>query len=188
MKLKQLLPVLVALIAIGILGFLLKMTQSVDADLHRARLENIRAVDNLDIELNRLFTQTRASSLADAAADRSKITERLGHDLDALDKGPMALRGLTKDLDKKLDTFLDTIEAKFELGFDFEARNTLLNQGLVNNMDAVPVNTDALLAAATPASREVLLPLIAQLKTELLTLSVTPAPSNAATIRDLLGQ
>lgn len=188
MKLKQLLPVLVAAIAIGILGFLLKKTQSVDADLHRARLENIRAVDNLDVELNRLFTQTRASSLADSAADRSKITERLGHDLDALDKGPLALRGLNKDLDKKLDTFLDTIEAKFELGFDFEARNTLLNQGLVNNMDAVPVNTDALLEAATPASREVLRPLIAQLKTELLTLSVTPAPSNAATIRDLLGQ
>ena len=188
MKLKQLLPVLIAGIAIGILGFLLKMTQSVDSDLHRARLENIRAVDNLDIELNRLFTQTRASSLADSAADRSKITERLGHDLDALDKGPKALRGLTKDLDKKLDQFLDTIEAKFELGFDFEARNTLLNQGLVNNMDAVPVNTDALLAAASAPEKEVLRPLIAQLKTEMLTLSVTPTPTNAATIRDLLSQ
>lgn len=188
MKFKQLLPVLVAVIAIGILGFLLKMTQSVDADLHSARLENIRAVDNLDVELNRLFTQTRASTLADSAADRSKITERLGKDLDALDKGPKALRGLTKDLDKKLDQFLDTIEAKFELGFDFEARNTLLNQGLVNNMDAVPVNTDALMAASTPATKEVLRPLLAQLKTELLTLSVTPNPTNAATIRELLGQ
>ncbi len=188
MKFKQLLPVLAAGIAIGILGFLLKMTQSVDSDLHRARLENIRAVDNLDVELNRLFTQTRASSLADSAADRTKITERLGKDLDALDKGPMALRGLNKDLDKKLDQFLDTIEAKFELGFDFEARNTLLNQGLVNNMDAVPVNTDALLAASPAATQEVLRPLVGQLKTELLTLSVTPTPTNAATIRELLTQ
>lgn len=188
MKLKQLFPLLVAVIAIGILGFLLKMTQSVDAELHRARLENIRAVDNLDVELNRLFTQTRASSLAGSAADRTKITQRLGSDLDALDKGPKALRGLTKDLDKKLDQFLDTIEAKFELGFDFEARNTLLNQGLVNNMDAVPVNTDALLAAATPATRETLRPLIGQLKTELLTLSVTPTPTNADTIHGLLDQ
>ncbi|MES2489000.1 MAG: DAHL domain-containing protein [Pseudomonadota bacterium] len=188
MKFKLLLPAIAAAIAIGILGFLLKMTQSVDGDLHRARLENIRAVNNLDIELNRLFTQTRASSLAGSAADRTKITQRLGKDLDALDKGPTALRGLNKDLDKKLDQFLDTIEAKFELGFDFEARNTLLNQGLVNNMDAVPFNSDALLAAAPPAKQEVLKPLLMQLKTELLTLSVTPTPNNAATIRDLISQ
>ena len=188
MKIKQLLPAVVATIAIGILGFLLLKTQSVDAELHRARLENIRAVDNLDVELNRLFTQTRASSLGASAADRTKITERLGKDLDALDKGPQALRGLNGDLDKKLDQFLDTIEAKFELGFDFEARNTLLNQGLVNNMDAVPINSDAVIAAATPATQENLRQLIAQLKTELLTLSVTPTPTNAATIHDLLEQ
>ena len=188
MKIKQLLPAVIAGVAIGILGFLLLKTQNVDAGLHSARLENIRAVDNLDVELNRLFTQTRASSLAGSAADRTKITERLGKDLDALDKGPQALRGLNKDLDKKLDQFLDTIEAKFELGFDFEARNTLLNQGLVNNMDAVPVNSDALIAAATPDTKENLRQLIGQLKTELLTLSVTPTPTNAATIRDLLSQ
>lgn len=188
MKIKQLLPAVIAGIAIGILGFLLLKTQSVDSELHRSRLENIRAVDNLDVELNRLFTQTRASSLAGSAADRTKITERLGRDLDALDKGPQALRGLNKDLDKKLDQFLDTIEAKFELGFDFEARNTLLNQGLVNNMDAVPVNSDAVINAATPDTKETLRQLVGQLKTELLTLSVTPTPNNASTIRDLLAQ
>src|SRR3546814_11566765 len=53
-------------------------------------------------------------------------------------KGPKSLRGLTPDLDKKLDTFLDTIDSKFELGFDFEARSTLLTQRAINAIDAVP--------------------------------------------------
>jgi two-component system NtrC family sensor kinase len=188
MKLKQLLPALAAGVAIGILGFLVQMTQSVDSTLHRARLANIRAVDNLDIELNRIFTQTRASSLADSAADRTHITQKLGEDLDALDKGPQALRGLSKELDTALTTFLDTIEAKFELGFDFEARNTILNQNLVNNMDAVPQMADAVVAAATPATQEHLRQLITQLKTEMLTLGVTPTPTNTDAIRGLLDE
>ena len=186
MKLRQLLPAIAAGIAIGILAFLLKMTQSVDADLHRARLADLRAIDNLDIELNRMFTQTRASSLANSAADRTKITQKLGEDLDAIDKGPRKLRGLTPELDKNLDTFLDTIEAKFELGFDFEARNTLLNQSLVNNLDAVEGSSAALFGAATPAAQEALRPILSQLKTELLSNGVTPTPTNAQTVRDLL--
>ncbi|TXH05913.1 MAG: hypothetical protein E6R07_03665 [Nevskiaceae bacterium] len=186
MKLRQLLPAVAAGIAIGVLAFLLKMTQSVDADLHRTRLADLRAIDNLDIELNRMFTQTRASSLANSAADRTKITQQLGTDLDAIDKGPHALRGLTPDLDKKLDTFLDTIEAKFELGFDFEARNTLLNQRLVNNLDAVQGLSDALVAATAPAQQAQVRDTLTQIKTELLSNGVTPTPTNAQTVRDLL--
>src|SRR3546814_5315379 len=95
----------------------------------------LRDADNLDVALNRAFTQTRASSLTDSAADRSKITADLGATLDAMDKGPKSLRGLTPDLDKKLDTFLDTIDSKFELGFDLEARSTLLTQRAINAIE-----------------------------------------------------
>src|SRR3546814_8964222 len=87
------------------------------------------------------------------SADRSKITADLGATLDAMDKGPKSLRGLTPDLDKKLDTFLDTIDSKFELGFDFEARSTLLPQRAINAIDAVPPAIGAIRAADRKSTR-----------------------------------
>src|SRR3546814_7528466 len=64
---------LAAVAALGGLAYLLHRTQGLDTDLHRDRLAMLRDADNLDVALNRAFTQTRASSLTDSAADRSKI-------------------------------------------------------------------------------------------------------------------
>src|SRR3546814_18330862 len=92
---------LAAVAALGGLAYLLHRTQGLDTDLHRDRLAMLRDADNLDVALNRAFTQTRASSLTDSAADRSKIHADLGATLDAMDQGPTSLRGLTPDTDKK---------------------------------------------------------------------------------------
>ena len=143
MNLRVLLPGLAAGIAIGVLAFLLKMTQSVDSDLHQARLDNLRAVNNLDVELNRGFTQTRASSIADSAGDRARITQQLGEALDKLEKGPEGLKGLTPELDAALDAFFVTVESKFGLGFDFEARNSILTTRLIAGLDAVSLQPAA---------------------------------------------
>src|SRR3546814_2349303 len=89
-------------------------------------------------------------------------------------KGPKSLRGLTPDLDKKLDTFLDTIDSKFELGFDFEARSTLLTQRAINAIDAVPPAIGAIRAALpknTPANLRVQLD---HLQSQITTYGVTP--------------
>ncbi|WP_051277973.1 DAHL domain-containing protein [Solimonas flava] len=188
MKLRWLWPAALAAVALGVLVFLVRMTQSVDADRHRARLELLRRADNLDIALNRAFTQTRASSLTDAAADRSKITAELGATLDALDKGEHSLRGLSPELDRRLDAFLDTIDSKFELGFDFEARSTLLTQRAINTIDAVPARIAEAVAALPPGAPEALRTLLSQLQSQITNYGVTPTPTNAPEIRATLDE
>ena len=188
MKLRVLLPVLAAGIAIGVLAFLLKMTQSVDGDLHQARLDNIRAVNNLDVELNRGFTQTRASSIADSAGDRARITQQLGEALDKLEKGPQGMKGLSPELDAALEAFFVTVESKFGLGFDFEARNSILTTRLIAGLDAVPARSTDLLTATVDPGREEVNGLLAQLKNEVINFGVTPSPINIAAIRQQLTQ
>ncbi len=186
MNLRLLLPGLAAGVSIGILIFLLKMTQSVDSGLHQQRLDNLRAVNNLDVELNRGFTQTRASSIADSAGDRSRITQQLGEALDRLEKGPQALTGLSGELDTALQAFYETVESKFGLGFDFEARNSILTQRLIAGLDAVPVRVNALIDASTPERRDEVVELSGQLKSEVINFGVTPSPINIASINQLL--
>ena len=186
MNLRRVLPAVLVGVAIGVLIFLLRMTQSADSELHLQRLANIRAINNLDVQLNRVLTQARVASLSDEGDERVVITSQLGDALDAIDKGPKALHGLSPELDKALDRFLDTIQSKFELDFDIEARSTLLNQRLVNSVNAVPTNIAALAAAATPAVRAQVRDLGEQLDTQIVTFSVTPSPSNERDIQMLL--
>lgn len=183
MKFRWMLAVLAAAAALAGLAYLLHMTQGLDSELHNDRLTMLRNADNLDVALNRAFTQTRASSLTDAAADRSKITADLGATLDAMDKGPKALRGLTPDLDKKLDTFLDTIDSKFELGFDFEARSTLLTQRAINSIDAVPPDITAIRAELPKDTPETIRVQLDRLQSQITTYGVSPTPTNGPEIR-----
>ena len=186
MNLRVLLPAVLAGLAIGMLIFLLRMTQSADSDLHLQRLANIRAINNLDVQLNRVLTQARVASLSDEGDQRTVITSQLGDSLDAIDKGTHSLHGLSPELDKALDKFLDTIQSKFELDFDIEARSTLLNQRLINSTNALPTNIAALATAATPAIRAQVRDLGEQINTQIVTFSVTPSPSNEKDIQMLL--
>jgi len=188
MKLKSLLSVLAAGLAMGVLAYLVKMTQTVDGALHEERLVNLRTVNNLDVELNRGFTQNRASSLTVANSDRAKISKDIGAALDRLDKGTHSLRGLSPQLDAALDRFLTTIDDKFGLGFDFEIRNTQFTQRLVTSMDAVPGHASTLLALVGPEQLEPVSLMVAQLKTEIVTLGVSPSPSNVESIQQLLAK
>ena len=188
MNLRWLLTTLLAGIAIGLLVFLLRMTQSVDVDLHTARLANLRAVNNLDIDLNRAVSQARVSSMIQENSEIETVTRKMGDALDAIDKGPQALRGLSPQLDKALDTFLDSIDDKIELDHDFEERSSLLNQRLVNSMGSVPDNANEVIAAATPAERDHVASLVNQLKAESTTYGVTPTPTNGDSIHALVAQ
>ncbi len=186
MNLRLVLLALLAGLAIGVLGFLIVKTQSVDSDLHQERLALIRKIDSLDVEFNRTYTQGRFTSLIEGTDERSKITQELGNTLNKIDKGAQALRGLSPAVDKALDTFLDTIDNKLELGFDFEARNVINNQRLVQTVDAVPILADAAVAVVSAAGRERARELASQLKTEVVTFGVTPTPTNAPAIRTVL--
>ncbi|HXG27625.1 MAG TPA: DAHL domain-containing protein [Nevskiales bacterium] len=188
MKLRMLIPALLAGMAIAVLVFLLRMTQTVDNDLHLERLRLIRAVDALDVQLNRAVTQSGVATMTQLTAARADTTRRLGEVLDELDKGPKSLRGLSPELDRALDTFLDTIQDKSELAFDFEARNVLLNQRLINAMDGVAVQADAVLAAADAAAQERVRELTLQLKAEITTLGVIQGQPETARIKAALDE
>jgi two-component system NtrC family sensor kinase len=188
MKIRQILLVLLAAVAIGVLAFLLFKTQSVDTNLHQLRLANIRAVDNLDVDYNRNVMQVRTTSLGDTTDDRGELTRRIGDALNEIDQGPAALHGLDPELDQALATFLDTIQDKFELSFDFEARGTLLTQRLINSLDSIPVHADATLAAVSGSAevRERLGDLLRQIKAEAITFALTPTPVNQPVLAERL--
>lgn len=179
---------LLAVAAIGVLGLLVWMTQGVNNDLHLERLKHIRAVDTYDVQLNRSLTQVHSITDTESKDDRIAITQKISTELNALDQGPQALRGLTPALDKALDQFLDTIDTKFELAFDFENRNSLLSQRLIAGIDSVPIFADKLMNTVRPADRERVSGLVSQLKTEIVTFGVSQAPTNRATINGLIEQ
>lgn len=188
MKLRTLFIVLLAIASISILGYLVWKTQGVNNDLDLERLKHIRTADYYDVQLNRALTQVHASTELGLQNDRIAITQKISDELNAMDKGPVALRGLSPDLDAALDKFLDTIDTKFELSFDFETRNSLLTQRLIAGMDAVPVFADQLLAATNAAERNQVRNLTASLKTEIITFVVSQNPSNSETLKTLLSQ
>ena len=130
-KLLNTLAVVIAIAAIGLLVFLARQAQTVDNELHLQRLYNVRAVDALDVGLNRAVTQVGVSTMVNVADTRAVTTAQLGDALDALENGAAGLSGLSPPIDEALVRFLDTVESKFELAFDFEARNIRTNQLLI---------------------------------------------------------
>ncbi|MFP5304917.1 MAG: DAHL domain-containing protein [Gammaproteobacteria bacterium] len=186
-KLLPLLAIVLAAAAIGVLAFLVRMTQTIDNAQHLDRLYNIRVVDSLDLALNRAVTQVGVSTMVNVADKRAATTAQLGDALDALEQGPASLRGLSPAIDAALDRFLDTVENKFELAFDFEARSILTNQRLIAGMDAVPVVADEFLAAAGAADPRAAA-VVSQLKNEVTTFGVVQTPVNEDSIRALLDQ
>ena len=179
---------LLVFVSICVLGYLAWMTQGVGNEAHLERLKHIRAADNYDVQLNRALTQVHAASEAGLKNDRIAITQKMGDELNAMDKGPVALRGLSPALDKALDKFLDTIDTKFELAFDFETRNNLLTQRLIAGMDSVPVHADKVLAATNAAEHSHVLDLITSLKTDVITFVVSQNPSNVESLKSELDQ
>jgi signal transduction histidine kinase len=169
-----------------VLIFLLRMTQSVDSELHLQRLDNLQAVNTLDVQFNRVLTQAHVAALMTEGDERAGLTEQLGNALDTLETGKASLRGLSPVLDKSLDEFLDTIKDKVLLGLDFQARTTQQNQRLLNSASSVPVRIDAVVAAATPASRAEARDIGERLKAQVVDLSVTPSPTNQADIHGLV--
>jgi len=186
MNLRRLLPALLVGVAIGVLIFLLRMTQSVDSELHLQRLDNLQAVNTLDVQFNRVLTQAHVAALMTEGDERAVLTEQLGDVLDKLDTGKQSLHGLSPELDQALDEFLDTIKDKVLLGLDFQARTTQDNQRLLNSASSVPVRVDAAVAAATPAVRAKARDLGEQLKAQVVDLSVTPSPTNQSDIHGLV--
>ena len=179
---------LVAVLAIGLLLFLSRMSLSVDQERHQNRLAALRAVNNLDVDLNRAFTRMLAGEGEGDAADKQQINQKLGAALHELENGPAALRGISSEVDATLDAFLDTVETKFRLGFEFEAGDTVLTQRLTNNLNALLPYTDWVLRetpAELRASREAGLK---ELVNAVVNLAVVPTATNTEGVRARLNR
>lgn len=188
MDLRSALTTAVAVLAIALLGLLVWMTQGLNNVQHLDRLQHIRNIDAYDVQLNRSLTQAHSTVNAADKDTRAAITQKIGVELDAIDKGPDALRGLTPEIDKALDQFLDTIDTKFELAFDYENRNILANQRLIAGVDAVVAFAEKIPPLAKPAFQGRARELASQIKTELFTFTVLQTPENVGILKERLDQ
>jgi len=182
-ELRLLLPALLAGLAIGVLIFLLRMTQSADSDLHLQRLANIRAINNLDVQLNRRADPGPRGSLSDEGDERVGHHQPAGARRWTPSTGAAVPARPQPGAGQGLDKFLDTIQSKFELDFDIEARSTLLNQRLIQTAPTPCTNIAALIAGGQTAIRAQLRDLGEQLNTQIVTFSVTPHRRTRKTCR-----
>lgn len=136
---KQLLGFTLAIAAIAVLLVLIRLTQTVDADRHIARLAAMQKINDLDVELNRAVTLNRVATLARAGEDKFRIIDDLGVATEVLESGPLALRGVSEDIDAALDNFQQVAGDKFALAFDFDIRYAQVSQRMIRSVDAVPI-------------------------------------------------
>ncbi len=184
--LKQFLAMVLAVAAIGVLVFLIRLTQSVDGQLHLERLGAIQQINDLDVALNRAVTLNRVATLALAGQDKMEIIGRLGDAMDELDTGALSLRGLSPGIDAKLEEFLVTAGDKFVLAFDFDIRYSQISQRLIRSVDAVPIFIHQ--ARNLVADNDPLVKPLARLQSEVMSLTVSAAAeaSQVQRIRDML--
>lgn len=145
---KRITGIFLAAAAIAVLGVMIKLSQVDDGDTHLERIESLQKINALDVALNRAVTVNRVSNLKLAGEDKTTIIANLGDAMDGLDKGPLALRGLSDEIDAVLDEFLIIAGDKFVLTFDFDIRYSQVSSRLSKTVNAVPLFARTLLAEA----------------------------------------
>ena len=121
--------VLGAVLAVCVLAMLVFKTLSFDQPLHQQRLAAMRAISSIDTEINRLFIRLLAdagkteASMVDAA-EKQQVIERMTKAINTLQEPPLVMSGLSADVDVAVDTFIDTVLAKFNIASDVEPEQT----------------------------------------------------------------
>lgn len=128
----------ITILALGILAFLIRGTQSVDGELHVQRLELLQHVAGLSTGLDRVVTLETTSALIDSRDNRVEVNENMGIAMQDLEEGPRAFRGLSPEIDAKVDLVLERIGDKFGLAFDYESQTVRTTERLIRSLDSVP--------------------------------------------------
>ncbi len=139
---------IVAGAAIAVLLFLVKGTQSVDAELHAKRLDLLQHIADLDKGLDRAVTLETSSALEESRNSRVQVLADMGDALILLTEGPISLKGLSAELDERLADFDMKIGDKFGLTFDFESQTSRGIERLIRSVDSVPFYTAKLVLLA----------------------------------------
>ncbi len=169
---------IVAGAAIAVLLFLVKGTQSVDADLHAKRLSLLQHIADLDKGLDRAVTLETTSALIDSRNSRVQVLQDMGDALIELTEGPIALKGLSDELDLALEDFDVKIGDKFGLTFDFESQTSRGIERLIRSVDSVPFYTTKLVFLSE--GDEALLQLLKSIQYGVTTYGMVANPSEIA--------
>lgn len=127
---QRLLLALAAGVALGLLVFLIGLSQAFDAKEHNARLETLRNLKTVDSRFNaetlsaRLNVDPNSTALVDFLPSVQKA-------MVPLVKGPTALRGLTTPaVDKAVNQYVAAMNNKVAAAKDFEYQSLLLAQSI----------------------------------------------------------
>jgi two-component system, NtrC family, sensor kinase len=143
-----------AVVAFCLLGYLVFKTLSFDQTEHQLRLGAIRTVNNLDVEVNRLFTQALTGSVVNINDDKQELTLRMSEAINAMQVGPARLKGISAELNAALDVYLDTVIAKFNTVRSFTPDASNLSAQATQLADLVTRPTGPQLVAVEQAYQD----------------------------------
>ena len=112
------------LVAVCVLTWLVFKTLSFDQTLHQRRLDVIRTISGLDVDINRIFIRTLAGYGDATAAEKEQISQGMSDAINALQTQPLSMSGLSPELNTALSLFLDTAVAKFRTVVDVRPDET----------------------------------------------------------------
>lgn len=184
--LKRVVAALLAVAAIAVLVLLIRLTQTTDGDLHLERIESLQKINALDVALNRAVTVNRVSNLKLAGEDKTTIIANLGDAMDGLIEGPLALRGLSPEIDAAVENFIEVAGDKFVLTFDFDIRYTQVANRLSKTVNAVPLFARNVLAESAENDAIAQLTDVIQAQVMVITVAAKADEAQVADIRSNL--
>ena len=121
-----------ALVAIGLLGYLVFKTLSFDQGLHQQRLAAIRNVSSLDSDINRIFISTLAGGKDLQGPAKQQISEQMTTAINAMQEPPLLMAGISPELGTAMNDFIDTVLLKFKMADTVTAEQTAQLRTLVD--------------------------------------------------------
>ncbi|MGH8454821.1 MAG: DAHL domain-containing protein, partial [Nevskiales bacterium] len=177
---QRLLFALLAGLAVGVLIYLMTLSQTFDYQAHNRTLESLRQLKQLDSRLNEETLRARLLIDPDSNAliDMLPVVRKA---VDELNQGDNAIQKLgDKPLNDAHGAYRAAVETKLQQVEQFETDNL----SLAESIDTIRRAGDEVLAALPPTQGAVR-QLITQLIKEVLEYGLLPAPENAQKLADL---
>ncbi len=109
-----------AVAAVCLLAYLVFRTLSFDQTLHQQRLSAIRTISGLDLDLNRQFIGMLAGGGEGDVEQRLQVRQRMAEAINTLQEQPLAMSGISPELDAAMSAFVDAVDFKFKMMVDIK--------------------------------------------------------------------
>ncbi len=121
-----------AMVSICVLAWLVFKTLSFDQAVHQKRLDAIRTVASLDVEVNRLHLGILASGKEVTLDTREKTRLDLARAVNGLQEGPQALVGISPELDTAMAALYESAGNKINIAAEVQASESQRLQSLLD--------------------------------------------------------